>query len=74
MCISRAIPKCCLREIPELLYFNDDLRRSSTGIFEQSFKSGDDIPGGERVAPLDRSCRLECMFISGHLQLKVLFY
>lgn len=55
MYISRATPKCCLREISELDDFSEDLRRNWTGHSGQSSGSSIDIGYGELVVPLDPS-------------------
>lgn len=53
MCISRAIPKWCAREICELDYFSAYLRRNWTGRSERSSEGGIDNGEGELVVPLD---------------------
>lgn len=53
MCIGRAIPKCSLREIPELDNFSKQLCRRWIGHSEQSSGSAIDIRGGECVVLLN---------------------
>lgn len=53
VCVSNAIPKCCLREISELNYLGENQRVNCTGCFERSSRSGIDIGGRDHVISLD---------------------
>lgn len=49
ICIGRALPKCCLREISKRYYFSKQLHWNTTGCSEQRFGSSIDIGGKECV-------------------------
>lgn len=52
MCISKAIPERCLKDIYQLDYFSEDLRQNWTERSKQVFWCRIDIWGGERVVPI----------------------
>lgn len=52
-CISKATLNWCLREMSEVKYFSEDLRRNWKKRSEQTSGSGIEVVAGKRIVLLD---------------------
>lgn len=72
LCINSDVPRWLLREVSELAYFNEHMRRNWAGTSEECLGSRIDIFAEGHVALLDLFCAYTFVITNGHLRDKVM--